>query len=292
VRINYHSIGSGNGIRQLLAGEVDFGATDVPMSDDEIAGAPAPVFHIPMVVGAVAITYNVPELTQPLNLTSDVIADIFLGRIVRWNDSRIAASNPAARLPSRAITVVHRSDASGTSWIFSQYLRAVSERWRSRVRDSRTVMWPVGTGGVGNEGVAGHVKQSVGSVGYVEVVYARQNRLPTVHVQNRAGRFVSPLPFEVASAAAVVADTLTNSRDMRVSLVDAPGAQSYPIASFTWLLVSPRKLGVERTRVLADFIRWALSDGDQLAATMGYVALPQEATRRTLARLEEIERSR
>jgi phosphate transport system substrate-binding protein len=273
VRINYRSEGSAAGISGVIAHTVDFGATDVPMDDAELARAGTEVAHIPTAIGAVALTYHLDGLTAPLRLDAATIAGIFLGHITRWDDARLAALNPQASLPSLPIRVVHRTDGSGTSYIFSDYLSAVSTEWVRGPGRGRSIVWPVGDGGEGNEGVAGAVKQTVGTVGYVEVVYARQNRLPVVHIRNREGTFVSPMPFEIASAAAAVLDgDLT--RDLRISLVNAPGRQSYPIASFTWMLVAPQSIGAAKTRQLADFLRWALLEGADLASTLGYVPLP------------------
>ena len=294
VRINYQSIGSGGGIRQVVARTVDFGATDVPMTDEELASAGMPVLHIPTVIGAVAITYNLPGLARPLNLSPDVIADIFLGTVTRWSDPRIASLNPKVTLPDTDMLVVHRADGSGTSYIFSDFLTTVSPAWAAGPGRGKDVRWPVGIGGKGNEGVAGQVKQMPGAIGYLEVVYARQNRLPVVHVRNAAGRFISPMPFEIASAATAVLEAdrklgATDSNgtpDLRVSLVNAPGAQSYPIASFTWMLIAPSAIGAEKSRQLAAFIRWALLDNPDVASTLGYVPLPSEAASRIVDRLD------
>jgi phosphate transport system substrate-binding protein len=294
VRINYQSIGSGGGIRQVVARTVDFGATDVPMTDDELASAGMPVLHIPTVIGAVAITYNLPGLARPLNLSPDVIADIFLGTITQWSDARITALNPKLTLPATDILVVHRADGSGTSYIFSDFLNSVSSAWASGPGRGKDVRWPVGIGGKGNEGVAGQVKQMPGAIGYLEVVYARQNRLPVAHVRNAAGRFISPMPFEIASAATAVleadrklyASDASGAPDLRVSLVNAPGAQSYPIASFTWMLVAPTAIGPQKSRQLAAFVRWALLENPDVASTLGYVPLPSEAASRIVDRLD------
>jgi phosphate transport system substrate-binding protein len=304
VRINYQSIGSGAGIRQVVARTVDFGATDVPMSDDDVANAGGRVLHIPTAVGAVALTYNLPGLTRPLNLSGEVIAEIFLGHITRWNDARIVALNPRDTLPSRDILVVRRADGSGTSYILSDYLSAVSTAWRNGPGRGKDVEWPVGIGGKGNEGVAGQVKQMAGAIGYVEVVYARQNRLPVAHLRNRAGRFVSPMPYEIATAADGVLDRVagaetressggsatmpTDLADLRVSLVDQPGAQAYPIASFTWMLIAPDAVGETKLRQLVAFLRWALLEGADLASTLGYVPLPTDAAHRVIDRLESL----
>lgn len=299
VRINYRSIGSVAGIEQLEARTVDFGATDVFLSDAELKAAPFPILHVPTAIGAVALTYNLPGLVRPLRLSGAVIADIFLGRLTRWNDARIVALNPTATLPGAPIQVVHRADASGTSYILSDYLAAVSPAWAAGPGRGRNVRWPVGAAGNGNEGVAASVKETIGAVGYVEVMYARQNRLPVAHVQNRTGRFVSPMPYEVASAATAVLDGLpldppsaASASDLRVSLVNAPGPQSYPIASFTWLLLAPQVLGAAKTGQLVDFLRWALLDAVDLTSTMGYVPLPTAAAERVVDRLERLAPSR
>ncbi len=285
VRINYQSIGSGGGIRQVLAKTVDFGATDVPMSNDELAKGGIRIVHVPTVLGAVAITYNLPGLTRPLRLSGDVIAEIFLGRIRKWNDPRIALLNASEALPATDILVVHRADGSGTSYILSDYLAATSTAWAAGPGRGKDVRWPTGIGGKGNEGVAGQVKQMVGSIGYLEVVYARQNRLPVAHVRNREGRFISPMPFEIASAAASAINDTAKS-DFRVSLVNAPGTSAYPIASFTWMLLAPDIIGPAKTRQMVDFLRWALRDGGEMAAALGYVALPTEVAALVLDQLD------
>ncbi len=287
VRINYQSIGSGGGIRQVLAKTVDFGATDVPMSDAELTHGGMRIIHIPTVLGAVAITYNLPSLSAPLNLSGDVIADIFLGRVSKWNDLRIAALNPTATLPNTDILVVHRADGSGTSFILSDYLTSVSAAWAAGPGRGKDVLWPVGIGGKGNEGVAGQVKQMVGSIGYLEVVYARQNRLPVVHVRNHSGRFISPMPFEIAAAAtSVPLDTVRH--ELRASLVDAPGDRAYPISSFTWMLLAPDAIGATKTRQLVEFLRWALVSGGDMATSLGYVALPPETATAVLTQLDAL----
>ena len=288
VRINYQSIGSGGGIRQMLVGTVDFGATDVPMSDQELAQATAPIIHVPTVLGAVAITYNLPALTKPLQLSGDVLADIFLGRITKWNDARIAALNVGAPLPTSDILVVHRADGSGTSYIFTDYLAAVSPTWSKGPGKGKDVRWPVGIGGKGNEGVAGQVKQMVGSLGYLEVVYARQNHLPVAHLRNLAGRFVSPMAFEIASAATSTMNGTVSSTDLRRSLVNAPGDQAYPIVSFTWMLIAPQRIGPVKSRQLVEFLRWALGDGGDMAGALGYVALPTVTATQVLSLLESM----
>lgn len=288
VRINYQSIGSGAGIRQVLEGTVDFGATDVPMTDAELAQARTPIVHIPTVLGAVAITYNLPDLKRPLRLSGDVLADIFLGRLTRWNDARLAELNPGVPLPDSDILVVHRADGSGTSYIFSDYLTVVSPAWASGPGRGKDVRWPTGIGGRGNEGVAGQVKQMVGAIGYVEVVYARQNHLPVAHIRNHDGRFISPMPFEIASAAADVMEDSAPRSDLRLSLVNARGRQAYPIVSFTWILLSPERIGPAKSAQLVEFLRWALADGGDMASTLGYVALPTATSGRVLDLLDTL----
>jgi phosphate transport system substrate-binding protein len=275
VRINYQSIGSGGGIRQLSEQTVDFGASDAPMSDAEMASAKGgPVQHIPTVLGAVCITYNLPEVKQTLNVTGDLIGDIFLGKVTKWNDPRIAALNKGIALPNRDIVVVHRSDGSGTSYIFTDYLSTVSTGWKSGPGKGKDVKWPVGLGGKGNEGVTGQVKQTPGAVGYVELAYARQNKLPTAAVRNAAGKFIEPSIEAVTAAAAGVAQKLPPTTDYRISIVNAPGADAYPISSFTWILLYKTQPNAEKGKKLLDFLHWALHDGEQSASTLDYAPLP------------------
>lgn len=289
VRINYQSIGSGGGIRQVLAHTVDFGATDVPMTNEELATSSAAVEHIPTALGAVALTYNLPEIKTPLRLSGDVIANIFLGRITRWNDEKLKALNPNISLPERDILVVHRADGSGTSYILSDYLSSVSQEWATGPGRGKDVRWPAGIGGKGNEGVAGQVKAMEGAFGYIEVVYARQNFLPVAHIQNKSGKFASPQAHEISAAAASVTDSLSSASDLRISLVNAPGQDAYPITSFTWLLVSPATIGATKTRQLTQFLRWALNDGKTVAGELGYVPLPATTAARVLARLDALD---
>lgn len=288
VRINYQSIGSGGGIRQMIEGTVDFGATDVPMTDAELAQAGTPVVHIPTVLGAVAVTYNLPELKRPLRVSGDLLGLMFLGQLTKWNDSRLRALNPDQPLPASDILVVHRADGSGTSYIFSDYLTSASAAWAAGPGRGKDVLWPAGIGGKGNEGVAGQVKQMVGSIGYVEVVYARQNFLPVAHIQNVAGRFISPMPYEIGSAAASAFNGAPSSRDLRSSLVNAPGDQSYPIASFTWILLAPERIGRAKATQLYQFLQWALADGATTASALGYVALPTVTATRVLALIDTL----
>ena len=273
VKINYQSIGSGGGIRQLTEQTVDFGASDGPMSDQEIANAKGgPVLHFPTVMGAVVITYNVPGLNRPLNLSGDVIADIFSGKIAKWNDARIVAQNRGAALPNSDILVVHRSDGSGTTYIFSDYLNSVSASWASSLGKGKEIKWPVGLGGKGNEGVTGQVKQMAGSVGYVELAYAKQNKLAYANVRNAAGRFVTPSIASVTAAAASM--KLPKTTDYRVSIVNAPGKDSYPISSMTWILVYQNQPDRVKGAKLVSFLRWAYKDGEKTASALDYAPLP------------------
>ena len=275
VKINYQSIGSGGGIRQLSDQTVDFGASDAPMTDDEMAKAKGgPIIHIPTVLGAVVVTYNVPGLRQPIKLTGDLIGDIFLGRIKKWNDGRIAALNPGLRLPNSDLLVVHRSDGSGTTYIFTDYLSAVSAAWKSGPGKGKDVKWPAGLGASHNEGVAGQVKQTPGTIGYVELVYAKQNNLPTAAIRNAAGQFVEPSIESVTAAAAGAAEMLPPNTDYRISIVNAPGAKAYAISSFTWLLVYQNQTNAEKGKKLVDFVKWALRDGEQSASALDYAPLP------------------
>jgi phosphate transport system substrate-binding protein len=291
VRINYQSIGSGGGIRQLSEQTVDFGATDSPMKDDELAAAKGgPVLHVPTVLGAVVIIYNVPELGQtPLKLTGPVLADIFLGRIKKWNDARIASLNGGAKLPASDIAVVHRSDGSGTTFIFSDYLAAVSPEWSKSPGRGKELRWPTGLGARGNDGVTGQVKQLPGAIGYTELAYAKQNQLAYAQVQNAAGQFVTPSVESVTAAAAGAISKLPPNTDYRVSVVNAPGAQSYPISSFTWLLVYKNQANAEKGKKLIDFMKWALAEGGQSAAALDYAPLPKELTTRLVQRLDSIQ---
>jgi phosphate transport system substrate-binding protein len=275
VNINYQAIGSGGGIRQLQEQTVDFGASDAPMTDEEMAKAKGgPIVHIPTVLGADVVTYNLPELQQPLKFTGELVADVFLGRVRKWNDPRIAGLNAGVSLPNRDIVVVHRSDGSGTTYIFTDYLTAVSNAWKNGPGKGKEISWPTGLGAKGNEGVAGQVKQTPGSIGYVELAYAKQNKLPTAAIRNAAGQFVTPSIESATAAAAGVAAKLAANTDYRISIVNAPGANAYPISSFTWLLVYKNQPNAEKGRKLLDFIKWALHEGEQSAATLDYAPLP------------------
>jgi len=275
VKINYQSIGSGGGIRQLSEETVDFGASDGPMSNDELSKAKGgPVLHFPMVLGADVISYNLPSVVLPLNLTGDIIAGIFLGKIIKWNDARIQAANPGVRLPAMDVLVVHRSDGSGTTYIFTDYLTTVSRQWAAGPGRGKEVKWPVGLGGKGNEGVAGQIKQLPGAVGYIELAYAKQNHLPFAHVLNAAGSYVAPSIQSITAAAAASAGKLPKNTDYRVSIVNALGNGSYPISSFTWILVYQNQKNPVKGKKLVDFLHWAFHDGEKLAPTLDYAPLP------------------
>jgi phosphate transport system substrate-binding protein len=290
VRINYQSIGSGGGIRQLSEGTVDFGASDSPMTDAELANAKGgPVLHFPTVLGAVVVTYNLPNVRQPLKLTGAVLADVFLGRITRWNDPRIAQLNPGVTLPATDLLPVRRSDGSGTTYIFTDYLSTVSPAWADGPGKGKEVAWPRGLGAKGNEGVAGQVKQTPGAIGYVELAYAKQNRLAYASLQNAAGSFVAPSIESVTAAAAGAASKLGPNTDYRVSVVNAPGPGAYPISSFTWLLVYERQKDPAKGRKLTDFLRWALTEGQQSAASLDYAPLPSALATRLRSRVDLIQ---
>jgi phosphate transport system substrate-binding protein len=290
IKINYQSIGSGGGVRQISEQTVDFGASDGPMSDEELAKAKGgPILHIPTVLGADVITYNVPGVTAVLKLTPSVIADIFMGRIKKWNDTRLASLNPGVSLPSQDILVVHRSDGSGTTYIFTDYLDKVSPAWHSSVGKGKEVKWPVGLGGKGNEGVSGQVKQTPGAVGYVELAYAKQNNLPAALVRNKAGQYVAASVPAVTAAAAGVAQSLPANTDYRISIVDAPGAQSYPISSFTWLLVYQHQTDAVKGKKIVDFLNWAMTEGEKSAPTLDYAPLPTEMVTTVKAKIATID---
>ncbi|HJQ09733.1 MAG TPA: phosphate ABC transporter substrate-binding protein PstS [Gemmatimonadaceae bacterium] len=287
VKINYQSIGSGGGIRQLSEQTVDFGASDSPMSDKELVNAKGgPVLHFPTVMGAVVITYNVPGVAKPLNLSGDVIVDIFSGKVTKWNDARIVAQNRGVALPNSDILVVHRSDGSGTTYIFSDYLSAISPSWSSTLGKGKEIKWPVGLGGKGNEGVAGQVKQTAGSIGYVELAYAKQNKLPYANIKNAAGRYVTPSISSVTAAAAGM--KLPSNTDYRISIVNAPGKDSYPISSMTWILVYQNQLDRVKGQKLVDFLRWAYTSGEKSAESLDYAPLPQAMRVRLEKRLATI----
>jgi phosphate transport system substrate-binding protein len=289
VQLNYQSIGSGGGVQQFTDGTVDFGGTDGPMTDEEIAKVNGNVLHIPTVMGGVVPTYNVPGLAEPIRFTQEALAGIYLGTITRWNDVRLRSANPGITLPDQAIVVVHRSDGSGTTYIWVDYLSTISQEWSTRVGRGRSVNWPVGIGGRGNEGVAAAVSQTPGAIGYVELGYALINKMPVGAVRNKSGNFVSPDFSTVSSAAAGAMATIGPDTDFRVSLIDAEGDRTYPVSSFTWLLVK-KDYGDQaaRARELVRFIWWALNEGQAAAPDLGYAGLPAELKPWIEARLRSV----
>ena len=284
VRFNYQSIGSGGGQKQITAQTVDFGASDGPMSDQNLAKAPGKILHIPTVAGAVVITYNLPG-NPTLKLDGPTIANIFLGAVTKWNDPAISGQNPGVTLPDSDIIVVHRSDGSGTTYIFTDYLSKVSPDWKSKVGANTAVRWPTGLGAKGNEGVSGQVEQTPGTFGYVELIYAAQNKMPVAQVKNAAGNYVSPSTDSVtaALASAQIPD------DFRFSMTNAPGAGSYPIAGVTWLLVYEKQTNAEKGAKMVEFLKWALTKGEDMAAALDYAPLPQALRDRVLKRISEIQ---
>lgn len=277
VQINYQSIGSGGGIRQFSDKTVDFGASDAPMTDEQIAKAGAPVFHIPTVLGAVVLTYNLDGIATGLKLSGDVVADLFLGKITQWNDARIAVLNPGVKLPDTSVIISHRSDGSGTSNIFTDYLSKVSPEWKQKVGTGTAVNWPAGLGGKGNEGVSGIVKQTPGAIGYVELIYAENNKLPIAALKNTAGNFVAPSTQTVTSAAASVSKTMP--ADYRVSITNASGKNSYPISGFTYLLVW-KTLPKGKGEKIVRFLKWAVTDGQKYAEPLAYATLPADLAKK------------
>jgi len=288
VKINYQSIGSGGGIRQLTEGTVDFGASDAPMTDAELAKAKGPILHFPTVLGAVVITYNLASITKPLKLSGDAVAQIFAGKITKWSDSRIAALNPGVKLPASDILVVHRSDGSGTTYIFSDYLSAVNTAWAAAPGKGKELSWPVGIGAKGNEGVAGQVKQTGGAIGYTELAYAKQNHLATAAIANQAGEYVEPSIESATAAAAGISAKLPPNTDFRISIVNAPGKGAYPISSFTWLLIPKSIPSAKKQKQITDFLRWYLTKGEVSAASLDYAPLPQPLISTLTARVDSI----
>jgi phosphate transport system substrate-binding protein len=272
IQFNYQSIGSGGGIRQVLAGTVDFGATDGPMTDEQLAQAKAKVLHIPTVLGADVPAYNIPGVTEELKFTPELLANIFLGKITSWNDAAIAKANPGVNLPNQPVIVIHRSDGSGTTYIWSDYLSKVSSDWKNQVGKGTSVKWPVGLGGKGNEGVAGMIRQMQGSIGYVELIYAVQNHIAYGSVKNAGGEFVKA---SLASVTAAAASVKNMPADFRVSITNAPGKDAYPIASFTWLLIPTPSKNPAKGKIIADFLNWMVDDGQKMTADLAYAPLPE-----------------
>lgn len=273
-QVNYQSLGSGAGVKQFTEGTVDFGATDGPMTDGEIAAVNGAVYHIPTVLGANAVTWNLPTLGKTqLKFDAPTLVDIFLGKITQWNDPRIVALNPGVTIPDKDLLVVHRSDGSGTTYIWTDYLSTVSEEWKTKVGRGKSVNWPVGLGGKGNEGVTQQVKQVEGTIGYVELIYAMANDLPFAAIKNKSGNFVAPTLESVSAAAAGL--SLPVDTDFRISIVDAAGADAYPVASFTWLLVHPDFADATKAQAIKEFLTWATgTEAAAMASKLHYAPLP------------------
>ena len=287
IQINYQSIGSGGGIRQLLSGTVDFGASDAPMNDEQLGQSKTKILHFPTVLGAVVPTYNIPGVSEELKFTPEVLVGIFLGKITKWNDPEITKYNKGVNLPAQDIVVVHRSDGSGTSYVWTDYLSKVSTEWQSKVGRNTSVNWPIGLGGKGNEGVTGLVKETPGAVGYVELIYAVQNQIPYGRVRNAAGALVKADLAGVTSAAAAYAKTMPE--DFRISITNAPGKAAYPIASFTYLLIPTKIEDANKKKVIKDFLTWMLNDGQKDAEPLSYAPLPKELVARELKQISQIQ---
>lgn len=285
VQINYQSIGSGGGIRQVLAGTVDFGASDGPMTDEQLGQAKVKILHIPTVLGADVPAYNVPGVSGEIKFTPEVLANIFLGKITTWNNPAISKANPGVKFPDQAIIVVHRSDGSGTTYIFTDYLSKVSKEWETTVGRGTSVKWPIGLGGKGNEGVAGQIRQLQGSIGYVELIYAVQNNISYGSVRNAAGTFVKASLDGVTEAAASVK---TMPADFRVSITNAPGKTAYPISSFTWLLIPVQAKDPKNGKTLADFLSWMVTDGQKTTSQLAYAPLPENVAEKVKAAIKQV----
>jgi phosphate transport system substrate-binding protein len=289
IQINYQSIGSGGGIRQVTEGTVDFGASDMPMTDGQLAEAEGKlktkILNIPSVLGAVVPAYNIPGVSGELKFTPDALAGIFLGKITKWNDKAIAGANPGVNLPDKDIIVVHRSDGSGTTFIWTDYLSKVNSDWKSQVGSGTSVKWPIGLGGKGNEGVAGSIRQLQGSIGYVELIYAAQNNIPFGSVRNAAGNFLKA-SLDGVTAAAASAPKMPD--DFRVSITNAPGKDAYPISSFTWLLIPMQSKDAAKGKILADFLNWMCTDGQKMTAALSYASLPASLVQKEKTAIKQI----
>ena len=289
VQINYQSIGSGGGIRQVTEGTVDFGASDMPMTDGQLTEAQGKlktrILNLPSVMGAVVPAYNVPGVSGEINFTPDALAGIFLGKITKWNDKAITSANPGVNLPDKDIIVVHRSDGSGTTFIWTDYLSKVSSDWKSQVGSGTSVRWPIGLGGKGNEGVAGSIRQLQGSIGYVELIYAVQNNIPFGSVRNAAGTFLKA-SLEGVTAAAASAPKMP--ADFRVSITNAPGKDAYPISSFTWLLIPQQSKDPAKGKILADFLNWMVTDGQKMTNALSYASLPDTVVQKEKEAIKQI----
>jgi phosphate transport system substrate-binding protein len=287
IKFNYQSIGSGGGIRMLSNRTVDLGASDAPMTDQQLTDAPGKILHFPSVMGAVVVAYNLPGFTGTLRLTGPVIADIFAGKITKWDDEKIKLLNPGASIPSQDIVVCHRSDGSGTSYIFTDYLSKVSPNWATDPGKGTAVKWPAGLGGKGNEGVTALVQQTPGAIGYVELIYALNNNIPFAELQNKAGNWVKASLAGVTAAAASSAGNM--APDFRVSITDAPGPDAYPISSFTWLLVYQKQTNKDVGDQIKKFLAWALTEGQKEAPDLKYAPLPAEVVQKETAQIQQIQ---
>lgn len=284
VQINYQAIGSGGGIKQLQVGTVDFGASDMPMTSEQMAATKFKVVHIPTVLGAVVPAYHIPGVNAELKFTPELLAGIYLGHINNWSDPRIAKVNPGIKFPNQAIVVVHRSDGSGTSFIFTDYLSKVSSEWKSSVGANTSVKWPVGIGGKGNEGVAGLVRQIDGSIGYVELIYAVQNNIPYGQVRNKAGNFIkASLETTTAAAAGVKIPA-----DYRVSITNPDGKNAYPLASFTWMLIPAQSKDANKGRIIREFLEWEITEGQKMTTQLTYAPLPKEVAEKVAATIKTL----
>lgn len=285
VQINYQPIGSGGGIRQILAGTVDFGASDGPMSDEQLAQTKTKILHVPTVLGAVVPAYNIPGVSGEVKFTPQALAGIFLGKITSWNDKEITSANPGMNFPNEPILVIHRSDGSGTTFIFTDYLSKVSPEWQNGPSKGTSVKWPVGLGGKGNEGVAGMIRQMQGAIGYIELIYAVQNNIPYGTVKNSSGNFVKASLDSVTAAAASVK---TMPADFRVSITNAPGKDAYPISSFTWLLIPVQSKDPAKGKILSDLLSWIVDDGQKMTAALTYAPLPESVATKVKAEIKQV----
>lgn len=285
VQVNYQPIGSGGGIRQVTAGTVDFGASDMPMTDKQLQEAKTKILNIPTVLGAVVPAYNIPGVTGEVKFTPEALAGIFLGKISKWNDKAITEPNPGVNIPDKEIIVVHRSDGSGTSFIWTDYLSKVSPEWKSQVGADTSVKWPIGVGGKGNEGVAGSIRQLSGAIGYVELIYAVQNNIPYGSVRNSSGAFIKA-SLESVTAAAASAPKMP--ADFRVSITNAPGKDAYPISSFTWLLIPAQSKDPAKGKILADFLNWMVADGQKMTAALSYAPLPENVVAKVKEAIKQV----
>jgi phosphate transport system substrate-binding protein len=285
VEVNYQSIGSGGGIRQVTAGTVDFGASDMPMTDKQLQEVKSKILNIPTVLGADVPAYNVPGVSGEIKFTPETLAGIFLGKISKWNDKAITSANPGVNFPDKEIIVVHRSDGSGTTFIWTDYLSKVSPEWKSQVGADTSVKWPVGMGGKGNEGVAGFIRQLSGSIGYVELIYAMQNNIPYGSVRNSAGVFLKA-SLEGVTAAAASAPKMP--ADFRVSITNAPGKDAYPISSFTWLLIPAPSKDAAKGKILADFLNWMVTDGQKMTSALAYAPLPENVAAKVKEAIKQV----